>query len=150
MSSTAHSLAVSTATHRAGYGIIGGLAGGGVFGLLMQMMGMSEMVAQLVGSGSPAVGWVVHLTISSFIGASFAILFDTLAKTLVPAALVGMTYGGAWWVLGSLVAMPAWLGMPVFELNTTPWQSLMGHLLFGLVLGLVFSVLVRRDHDWRP
>jgi hypothetical protein len=146
MSGTTRLFPVSTATHRAVHGIIGGLAGGVVFGLLMQMMGMIE-IAQLVGSGSPAVGWVVHLAISSFTGASFAILLGTLAKTLVPAALVGMTYGGTWWVLGGLVAMPASLGMPVFELNATAWQSLMGHLLFGLVLGLVFSVLVRRDHD---
>jgi hypothetical protein len=43
--------------------------------------------------------------------------------------------------------MPAKLGMPVLQLNTTAWQSLMGHLLYGLVLGIVFSQLVHREHD---
>lgn len=147
MSSATHSITFSTATHRAVYGVVGGLAGGVVFGLLMQMMGMIEMVAQLVGSSSVAVGWIVHLAISAFIGASFAILFGSLAKTLVPAALLGMGYGAVWWILGALLIMPARLGMPVFEINTTAWQSLMGHLLFGLVLGVVFSALARRDHS---
>jgi len=147
MSTTTHLMNLTATTHRAVYGIVGGLAGGVVFGLLMAMMGMIGMVAQLVGSSSAAVGWIVHLAISAFIGASFAVLLGSLAKTLVPAALVGMGYGVVWWVLGALLIMPAQLGMPVFELNTTAWQSLMGHLLFGLVLGIVYSVLARREHD---
>jgi len=147
MSTTTHSMNLTATTHRAVYGIVGGLAGGVVFGLLMAMMDMIGMVAQLVGSSSAAVGWIVHLAISAFIGASFAVLLGSLAKTLVPAALVGMGYGVVWWVLGALLIMPAQLGMPVLQLNTTAWQSLMGHLLFGLVLGIVYSVLARRERD---
>jgi uncharacterized membrane protein YagU involved in acid resistance len=147
MSTTTHSINLTATTHRAVYGIVGGLAGGVVFGLLMAMMDMIGMVAQLVGSSSAAVGWIVHLAISAFIGASFAVLLGSRAKTLVPAALVGMGYGVVWWVLGALLIMPAQLGMPVFELNTTAWQSLMGHLLFGLVLGIVYVVLARRERD---
>jgi uncharacterized membrane protein YagU involved in acid resistance len=146
MSATAHSITATT-THRAVYGVIGGLAGGIVFGLLMQMMGMIGMVAQLVGSSSPAVGWVVHLAISAFIGASFAVLLGAFSKTIVPAALAGMAYGVVWWILGALLIMPAQLGMPVLQLNATAWQSLMGHLLFGLVLGVVYALLVRRERD---
>jgi predicted lipid-binding transport protein (Tim44 family) len=147
MSTTTHSINLTATTHRAVYGIVGGLAGGVVFGLLMAIMDMIGMVAQLVGSSSAAVGWIVHLAISSFIGASFAVLLGSRAKTLVPAALVGMGYGVVWWVLGALLIMPAQLGMPVFEFNTTAWQSLMGHLLFGLVLGIVYVVLARRERD---
>jgi uncharacterized membrane protein YagU involved in acid resistance len=147
MSSTTHSMSLSTTTHRVGYGVAGGVAGGIVFGLLMQMMGMIEMVAKLVGSSSPAVGWIVHLAISAFIGATFALLVGSRVTRLMPTAAVGMAYGVVWWVLGALLIMPAQLGMPVFMFNATAWQSLMGHLLFGLVLGLVYSVLVRREHD---
>jgi len=147
MSTTTHSLNLAPVTHRVGYGVVGGIAGGIVFGLLMQMMDMIGMVAQLVSSSSTAVGWIVHLAISAFIGASFAVLLGSLAKTLVPAALFGMGYGVVWWGLGALLIMPAQLGMPVLDINTTAWQSLMGHLLYGLVLGIVFSQLVRRDHD---
>jgi len=140
-------MTLSATAHRAVYGIAGGLAGGLVFGLLMQMMDMIGMVAQLVGSSSAAIGWIVHLAISAFSGALFAILLGAFAKALVPAALVGMAYGVAWWILGALLIMPAQLGMPVFQLNSTAWQSLLGHLLFGLVLGVVFSQFVRRAHD---
>jgi hypothetical protein len=147
MSSTTHSMSLSTTTHRVGYGVVGGVAGGIVFGLLMQMMGMIEMVAKLVGSSSPAVGWIVHLAISGFIGATFALLLGSRVTKLMPAAVFGMAYGAVWWVLGALLIMPAQLGMPVFVLNATAWQSLMGHLLFGLVLGLVYAVLLRREHD---
>jgi len=56
-------------------GIVGGLAGGVVFGVLMQRMSMIPIVAMLVGSRSVAVGWLVHLAISAFIGATYALLF---------------------------------------------------------------------------
>ena len=129
-------------------GIAGGLAGGVMFGILMQMMDMITMVAMLVGSESVVVGWLVHLAISAFIGASYAVLFARFATRLVPAALIGMGYGMVWWVLGALLLMPAKLGMPTFTFNTTAWQSLMGHLLYGLVLGIVYALLrlhLRRD-----
>ena len=146
MSASAHSLNLTTTTHRAVYGIVGGLVGGIVFGVLMQMMDMIGMVAQLVGSSSTAVGWLVHLGISAFAGAVFAVLLGSLAPTVLPASVTGMAYGVVWWVVGALLIEPAQLGMPVFELNATAWQSLMGHLLFGLVLGVVFSLFVRREH----
>lgn len=144
---TAHSNVLATTIHRALLGAIGGIAGGVAFGLLMQTMGMIEMVAQLVGSDAVVVGWLLHLAISAFIGASFAVLLGSFAKEVLPAALVGMGYGVGWWVLGALIAMPAQLGMPVFTLNTTAWQSLAGHLMFGLILGIAYSQLARREHS---
>jgi hypothetical protein len=36
--------------------------------------------------------------------------------------------------------MPLWLGMTAFQFNTMAWQSLMGHLIYGLLLGLVYAV----------
>jgi uncharacterized membrane protein YagU involved in acid resistance len=139
-------MTLSAATHRATHGAVGGLAGGVIFGLLMQAMDMIPMVAQLVDSTSSAVGWLVHLAISVFIGGTFAILLGQAASTLTRAAALGVGYGIFWWVLGALVLMPARLGMPIFDLSTTAWQSLMGHMLFGLALGVVYSLLSRRDH----
>jgi hypothetical protein len=72
---------------RLGAGLVGVLAGGAVFGLLMQMKGMIAMVAMLVGSTSTAVGWLIHLAISAFIGASFALLLSRFANGLLPAAV---------------------------------------------------------------
>lgn len=69
-------------------GVAGGLAGGAVFGALMQMMGMLPMVAMLVGSESVAVGWVVHLAISAFIGITYALIFGRRAAATL-ATLAG-------------------------------------------------------------
>jgi hypothetical protein len=125
-------------------GIVGGLVGGVMFGILMQMMGMIPMVAMLVGSKAVAVGWLVHLAISAFIGATYALLFARWATRLVPAAVIGMGYGVVWWVLGALLIMPAKLGMDVFMFNKTAWQSLMGHLIYGLLLGVVYALVRSR------
>jgi uncharacterized membrane-anchored protein YhcB (DUF1043 family) len=42
--------------------------------------------------------------------------------------------------------MPARLGMGVFTFNTMAWLSLVGHLVYGLALGIVFALLSRRRH----
>lgn len=146
MTTTRHTsdVAVPTMSQRAMHGAAGGLVGGLIFGVLMQAMGMLPMVAQLVGSTSVLVGWVVHLAISAFIGVTFGLLLGPWATTLARGAALGAAYGLLWWVLGGLIAMPARMGMPVLELSTMAWQSLMGHLLYGLALGLTYVMLARR------
>jgi uncharacterized membrane protein YagU involved in acid resistance len=128
---------------RVAAGIAGGLAGGVVFGILMQTWGMLPMVAMLVDSESVAVGWLVHLAISALFGAIFAVVFGRWAATPTAAVGIGLAYGVLWWVLGALLIMPAWLGMTemVFKVNTTAWQSLAGHLSYGLLLGLVYALV---------
>jgi hypothetical protein len=125
-------------------GIVGGLAGGAVFGLMMQMMDMIPMVAMLVGSESVAVGWLVHLVISAALGAGFGLVAGRLLRSWASGVLGGVAYGVVWWVLGALVAMPARLGMPTFTIDTMAWQSLMGHVVFGAILGGVAVALARR------
>jgi hypothetical protein len=107
---------------------------------------MIAMVAMLVGSKSLAVGWFVHLAIAAFIGASYAVLFSRLATSTGRAALYGLGYGIVWWVLGALVIMPAKLGMTdmIFQVGATQWQSLVGHLIYGLLLGVTFGLLAPR------
>jgi hypothetical protein len=124
-------------------GIAGGLAGGVVFGIMMQAWGMLPMVAMLINSESVGVGWLVHLFNSALFGAIFAVLVGRWATAVVPAALIGMVYGAVWWVLGALLIMPAWLGMNamIFNLNTTAWRSLGGHLVYGLLLGVGYALV---------
>lgn len=69
-------------------GAFAGLAGGIVFGVLMQAMDMLGMVAALVGAESVAVGWGVHLVNSAIIGAIFgALLGGRLRSSRRRAAL---------------------------------------------------------------
>jgi hypothetical protein len=106
---------------RIGAGIIGGLVGGVAFGILMQITDMIPMVAMLVGSDVMAVGWLVHLAIAAFIGASFAVLLGRYATSVGASTAVSAGYGVVWWVLGALIVMPARLGMDL--LSSTRWPG---------------------------
>jgi hypothetical protein len=124
-------------------GAAGGLLGGLVFGVMMQVMGMIPMVAMLVGSDSAAVGWLVHLAISTGLGVGFGLVAVRGLDGWGSGLALGLGYGLVWWVLGALLAMPIRLGMPAFQLGTTAWQSLMGHLVYGAVLAAVAVRVVR-------
>jgi uncharacterized membrane protein YagU involved in acid resistance len=104
---------------------------------------MMPMVADLIGSQSIGVGWLVHLFNSALFGAIFALLFFRWISKPGPAMGIGLFYGLAWWVVGALWIMPAWLDMSemIFEVNDNAWWSLVGHLLFGLILGTIYVVL---------
>lgn len=121
----------------------GGLAGGVVFGLMMQAWGMIPMVAALVGSTSTAVGWVVHLLISSFFGVAFAVVLGPILKNVIGSTLVGVVYGAVLWVVGALLLMPARLGMPLFVVDDMALRSLLGHLVFGVLLGAIAGAMLR-------
>ncbi len=128
-------------------GVIGGLAGGVVFGMLMAMMGMLPMIAGLVGSSSAGVGFLVHMGISAVIGAGFAFMPAMARPTIGSGLLWGVIYGAIWWVLGPLLIMPVMMGMgpQVHAAFTGPMlTSLMGHAIYGVVLGVVAVWWVKR------
>ncbi len=137
----------STMKHKVIAGVAGGLAGGLVFGILMAMMGMLPMIAGLVGSSSAVVGFLVHIVISAVIGASFGVLFGTRSVDFGQGAIWGLVYGAIWWVLGPLVIMLLMMGMGHqfgMALSGPMLMSLMGHLIYGVITGLVFAWFVRR------
>jgi hypothetical protein len=128
-------------------GIVGGLAGGIAFGIVMGIGGMLPMVAGLVGSSAAAAGFVVHMVISAIIGGSFGILLGAQAQNYTSGSLLGLGYGLLWWVLGPLVLMPLMMGMGLrFGAALTPpmLMSLGGHLIFGLLTGVVFVWFINR------
>ena len=139
--------------------IVAGLIAGLAFGLMMHMMTaptphgprmpVIAMVGQIVGSPTATVGWLYHLFNSAVIGAIFGWLFGTRIYSYGAALGWGAAYGLAWWILGGLVLMPVMLGMPAFAPLTMPDMrmvavgSLVGHLIYGLILGGVFVALTR-------
>jgi uncharacterized membrane protein YagU involved in acid resistance len=108
-------------------------------------MGMLPMVANVVGSESAVVGFVYHMFNSAVIGAFFGLILGYLSHSYAQGALWGLAYGAVWWVLGPLVLMPLLLGMgPQFGMAFTPpmLMSLVGHLVFGVITGVVYVVYV--------
>lgn len=128
-------------------GIAGSLVGGIVMGMLMSMMGMMEMIAMIVRSESLVVGWIVHLVVSFIFGIVLGLLLAYIPWNRV---LVGTLWGIAAWIGGALILMPIFLGMPgmVFNLSgAEPWMSMMGHILYGLIAGVVALWLERRTSE---
>ncbi|MET3810433.1 hypothetical protein [Arthrobacter sp. UYEF3] len=121
---------------RALAGAAGGVAGGIAFGILMAMMGMLPVIAFKVGSSSAGVGFGVHLMISVAIGLGLTVLFGNRFLTSYGrGGLIGVGYGAIWWILGPLMIMPVMMGMPLFAIDPAALVSLMGHLIYGVILG---------------
>jgi uncharacterized membrane protein YagU involved in acid resistance len=141
-------------------GIVSGLVGGVVFGIMMQMMNaptpeggqmpMMAMVAKVVRSDNVAAGWLYHLFNSAVIGAIFGWLVGGRSQSFAAGLGWGALYGFVWWILGGLVLMPLLLGMPPFApLQMAPMRpvamgSLVGHLIYGIILGGGFALLKQR------
>lgn len=147
MATRARSSASRSLKQRIIGGVAGGIAGGLVFGAMMGMMGMLPMVAMVVGSESAGVGFLYHMFNSAIIGALFGLIFGAQSHTYGRGAGLGLLYGVIWWVLGPLILMPLVLGMGVqFGAALSPMNlmSLMGHLIYGLITGLVYVGYIRQ------
>ncbi len=131
--------------HVIGAGLKAGLVGGLVFGVMMAMMGMLPMIAMMIGSSSAVWGFAIHMGISVYIGAVYALVARRLPARTALHLAAGVLNGVVWWVFGALIAMPLALGMPemVLAVGQPQVMSLIGHLVFGLVTALVFSRLYR-------
>jgi hypothetical protein len=143
-----------------GSGMVAGLVGGIVFGMMMQMMSaptpqggempMMAMVAMVLGSMSVFVGWLYHLFNSAVIGAIFGWLFGGRSQSLVAGLGWGAVYGFVWWIAGALILMPVFLGMPSFApllmepMRPVAMGSLVGHFIYGIILGGGFVMLKHR------
>jgi uncharacterized membrane protein YagU involved in acid resistance len=141
-------------------GALAGIGGGLAFGLLMQMMlaptpdggqmPMMAMVAMVVRSDSLVVGWLYHLFNSAVIGALFGFLLGSRVHSAATGLAWGAAWGVIWWVLGGLILMPMLLAMEPFaalrmpEMRPVAMGSLVGHLLYGVILGWLFVQLRRR------
>ena len=140
-------------------GALSGLIAGVVFGIMMQMMTaptpdgspmrMMAMVAMVVRSDSLIVGWVYHLFNSAVIGGIFGWLLGNSIGGYGSGLLWGALYGVAWWILGGLILMPMLLGMPAFAplmmemMRPVAMGSLVGHAIYGLILGAGFVWLFK-------
>ena len=134
-----------------GRSVLGGLAGGLLFSLVMVQTGFLPNVANLIGSDSAVAGFLVHLVISTVIGTSYGLLFHGQSYDFGSALGWGMSYGFVWWVLGPLTLMPVLLGAApqwTTQAAATAFPNLIGHLAYGGGLGITFYVLEARYNPW--
>lgn len=128
------------------HGVTAGLIGGSVFGVQMAVGGMLPMVAQMIGSQSVVIGFILHLVISAVIGAVYGTVASRLPAGWLVSLAAGVVNGAIWWVLGALIIMPLALGMSemVFQIGDMQWMSLIGHLIFGIVTAGFFTLIHSR------
>jgi len=129
--------------------VLASLAGGVVLGIIMSFIGGMEAVAGLVGGTSVLVGWIVHLVISVLLGLGFGYTLARRVTTGRMGALwAGLLYGFVWYILGPLTLMPLFLGQGIQWSGAAisgSYTSLIGHLVYGLVLGWTYQRLSGRS-----
>ncbi|WP_227378005.1 histidine kinase [Haladaptatus halobius] len=131
-------------------GVIGGLAGGAVMGLMLSMM-MTPVIQQAIpalwGLEGMGAGWVIHLINSVIFGVIFAMLVTRTGlrryeRSVGRSTVLGLVYGTVIWIVAAGFVMPIWLQAVGFPMvpplpNFDP-MSLVGHLVFGGILGIVY------------
>lgn len=109
-------------------------------------------IANLYDLSGHVIGAAIHIIHGGLIGGLFGLLSSDSVSKLASTGY-GLLYGLVWWVLGPLVIMPYWLGVGVQlsgEGIKNALPSLPGHLVYGLVLGLLFAVFahkVKEHHE---
>lgn len=129
-------------------GVAGGIAGGVAFGLLMAAMApemLETMIPSMYGLEGGLAGWVVHLSHAAVLGVVFAAILVAAGRptvSLAAGAGAGVAYGIVLWAVLAVVVMPVWLGMAQMVPNLDV-GSLVGHAVYGLVLGIGYALLER-------
>jgi hypothetical protein len=143
------------------WGAVAGIAAGALFGLLIQF-GLNRMTAigamYTLGEPSLTVGWVAHMGHSALFGAIFGVVVDrnSLREYVGPyhtSVGLAVVYGVALWAVNIVFIWPLWLNnvgfsadLPIPNVAVMP---LVGHVVYGVVSGLVLAILVRtRAPDW--
>lgn len=130
--------------------------GGGVIGTLVMtavglfvapMMGMpamnpAEMLAGQMGDVA-VLGWMAHLMIGVVLAVIYAKVF--LARLPGPVVARGALFSLAPWLMAQIMVMPM-MGMPLFSGSMQmAGGSLVGHLMYGAVLGAVAGAPASRS-----
>lgn len=132
-------------------GVVGGLTGGVVFGAMMvaMMPGVIEAgIPALWGLEGSIAGWFIHLSNAAIFGVVFAALagYGLGGRVTYGRSIgLGAAYGVVLWVLMAVILMPVWLQAVGFAgappLPNINELSLVGHIVYGLVLGAVYPAL---------
>ncbi len=103
----------------------------------MPAMNPADMLADQMG-GNAVLGWIGHF----MIGVIFAEVYAVVAGSLPgPVVVRGALFALAPWLLAQVVVMPM-MGMGLFSGDMTmAMGSLIGHIMYGGVVGAVYGEL---------
>lgn len=127
-------------------GLLGSLVMSAVGLHVAPLMGMppmnpADMLAGQMG-GSIVFGWLGHLMIGVVLAVIYVQIF--LTRLPGPPAARGAVYSLLPWLMAQLLVMPM-MGMPLFSGSMAmAGGSLVGHLVYGAVLGAVVGAPPRQ------
>lgn len=140
----------------AGYVICLGVPLGAVLGtwkavVLRQRDASLEVIrAILTGALAGLIGGfafgALPLVLAVVLGTAFGLLFQRDVRGYGSSLGWGLAYGLLWWFLGPLALVPVLQGRPVdwsAEHASAIFNQLVGDVIFGLLLGLVYAVINR-------
>lgn len=133
---------------------IGGLMAGVLMGVYLQTTaGMLPVIGALYGIESELVGWITHLFHSVVFGLLFAAGLSrprmARFKGIVGQTGLGIGWGILLWLIAAGLVMPVWLQLTGVEaaLPNLTLPGLIGHVIWGGVLGLLYSVVTSEMSD---
>jgi hypothetical protein len=134
-------------------GAVGGIAGAIAFGALMavQMPAMLEMgIPAMYGLEGGLVGWIIHVSHGAVLGVVFAAVLAVAGQSqrgVIRTTALGLAYGVVVWIGLAVIVMPIWLSIVGFPmappLPNVDVGSLVGHAVYGVVLGVAYAFLER-------
>lgn len=140
----------SNVISRTGAGVVGGLAGGVVLGIALQVMGFMPQFASLIGRSSTGWAWIAQLTVAATAGAVFGILAGrAISRQLISAGGIGLVYGVVLGALFILAVLPLGSGGDVFNLDDRAMRGIGAFAVFGVIVGVVYAIAGprRRSYD---
>jgi len=89
---------------------------------------------------------MIHFLVALLIGATFGLLFQSDVRSYGSSMGWGLGYGILWWFFGQLTLFPVigqtWPDWSA-EQGSQLFGSLVGHILYGLILGVVYASVDR-------
>jgi uncharacterized membrane protein YagU involved in acid resistance len=129
--------------------VAGGLAGtlgGVIFGRWMSEGDFFPLVAGFGELHSHTATMTLHFGIALVIGATFGMLFQRDIRGYCSSMGWGLGYGIFWWFLGQLTLLPVAARIRLdwsAEHGSELFGALVGHILYGLILGVTYATLDR-------
>ena len=131
--------------------VAGGLAGllaGFIFDRWMSAGDYFPLLAGLSHTPSRAASLALQFGIAVLMGVVFGILFQRDVRSYGSCMGWGVGYAILWWFLGPITILPLLSRTPLdwsAENGSAVFGSLVGHILYGLILGVTYATL---DKIW--
>jgi hypothetical protein len=129
--------------------VAGGLAGtlaGFIFGQWVSSGNYFPLLAGYGELSSRSATLALHFAVALLIGATFGVLFQKDVRGYGSSMSWGLAYGIFWWFLGPLTLSQLAARQPLdwsAEQGSNLFGSLVGHVLYGLMLGVSYAAFDR-------